>query len=131
VADPIERVFALLDWYRDAMVAGECRRGCPVGNLALEVADRHPEVRPDIHANFVHWAAGIEKWLREAGDRLVTDIDPAALSRFVLTIMEGALMQARASADLAAFDDSVRTLRDYFQRLAAPASGAASREEGT
>lgn len=115
--DPIERVFKLLEWYREGMVANECRMGCPVGNLALEVSDTHPDVRPDIGANFCSWAAGIEKWLKEAADRLPEDCDTGALSRFVLTVMEGGLMQARAADNLSAFDDSVDVLRDYFSRL--------------
>src|SRR5881392_2114714 len=34
--DPIERVFALLAWYRAGMEQTHCRLGCPIGNLALE-----------------------------------------------------------------------------------------------
>ena len=115
--DPIERIFKLLDWYRDGMESTECRKGCPIGNLALEVSDTHPEVRPRIDVNFRNWAAGIERWLDEAADRLPAGCDRGALSRFVLTVMEGGLMQARASDDLAPFDDSVKVLRDYTNRL--------------
>src|SRR4029453_8033839 len=43
--DPIERVFALLDQYRAGMTSNGCKMGCPIGNLALEVADDHPEAR--------------------------------------------------------------------------------------
>jgi AcrR family transcriptional regulator len=117
--DPVERIFRLLDWYREGMVASECRLGCPIGNLALEVSDTYPELRPRIDANFRGWAAGIEKWLQEAAERLPADCDTRALSRFVLTVMEGGLMQARAARDLAAFDDSVQILRDYLKRLLA------------
>src|SRR5262245_12270493 len=35
-ADPIGRVFALLDQYRAGMDRRGCRMGCPIGNLALE-----------------------------------------------------------------------------------------------
>src|SRR5262245_13193012 len=37
VADPIERVFALLGGYRRALVETECSYGCPIGSLALEL----------------------------------------------------------------------------------------------
>jgi AcrR family transcriptional regulator len=117
--DPVERIFRLLDWYREGMVASECRLGCPIGNLALEVSDTHPEVRPQIDANLKGWAAGIESWLQEAADRLPEGCDIRALSRFVLTVMEGGLMQARAAKELTAFDDSVQVLRHYFTHLLA------------
>jgi len=116
-SDPIERIFALLAWYRATIEQSRCRLGCPIGNLALELSDTHPEVRPAIDVNFRNWAAGIEKWLDQAADRLPSDCDKGALSRFILTVMEGGLMQVRASDDLAPFDDSVRALRDYFERL--------------
>jgi AcrR family transcriptional regulator len=115
--DPVKRIFRLLDWYRDGMTQSGCRLGCPIGNLALEVSDTHPEVRPLLDENFRGWAAGIRRWLKEAGDRLPADLDRDALSRFVLTVMEGGLMQARASDDLAPFDASVRVLRDHVDRL--------------
>jgi len=131
VGDPIDRVFALLDWYRAGLVATGCRLGCPIGNLALEVSDTHPEVRPLIHQNLLNWASGIGRWLEEAGDRLPDDCDRVALADFVLTVMEGAIMQARAAASLEPFDRSVAVLRDHFNRLtidAARPARAASAE---
>ena len=120
--DPLERIFALLNWYRDGLVESSCRLGCPIGNLALEVSDAYPEVRPHIDVNFSHWAEAIESWLVEAGDRLPAGVDRSALSRFVLTVMEGGIMQARAADDLAPFDDSVRQLRAYVDLLSSQAT---------
>ncbi len=121
--DPIERIFRLLDWYRDSMVESGCRLGCPIGNLALELSDTHPQARPKIEANLAGWRAGIRGWLDEAADRLPQDCDREALSYFVLTVMEGGLLQARAADDLAPFDASVAVLRDHFNRLLAAAKG--------
>lgn len=115
--DPIERVFALLALYRVGMEMNQCRMGCPMGNLALEVSDGNPQARALIHANFENWANRVEKWLNDAGDRLPPDVDRARLARFVLTVMEGGLMQARAAGDLKPFDDSVAVLREYFDLL--------------
>ena len=70
--------------------------GCPMGNLALEVSDGHPEARRLIHANFENWARRVEGWLIEAGDRLPAGLNRSRLAHFILTVMEGGLMQARA-----------------------------------
>ncbi len=116
-ADPINRVFALLDQYREGMLQHGCRMGCPIGNLALEVSDGNPDARLLIHRNFENWAARVESWLVEAGDRLPNDLDRGRLAHFVLTVMEGGLMQARAANDLGVFDQSVGVLRDHFDLL--------------
>lgn len=122
--DPIERIFSLLAWYREGMTQTGCRLGCPLGNLALEVSDTYPQVRPHVDVNFVNWAGSIEDWLYEAGDRLPRDLDRRQLSRFVLTVMEGGLMQARAAANLGPFDDSVAQLRAYLDALQTAAKTA-------
>lgn len=116
-ADPIERVFALLDQYRNRIAATSCRMGCPIGNLALEVSDGNPEARALIHRNFENWADRVEGWLVDARDRLPRGTDLRRLARFVLTVMEGGLMQARAAGNLEPYDDSVAMLHDYFTAL--------------
>src|SRR5688572_14486163 len=74
-ADPIERVFALLHQYRARIAANECRMGCPIGNLALEVSDGNPQARELIHRNFENWVGRVEGWLNDAGDALPADLD--------------------------------------------------------
>jgi len=116
-ADPLERIFSLLEQYRDGMKLFGCRMGCPIGNLALEVADDHPEARQLIHRNFANWAAIVKGWLDAAGDRLPPTCNREQLSRMVLTVMEGAIMQARAAGNLQPFDDSVAQFRAYIDAL--------------
>lgn len=115
--DPIERIFALLNRYREGMVKNGCRMGCPIGNLALEVSDSNPDARRLIYRNFESWANRVGSWLVEAGDRLPSDLDHAKLARFILTVMEGGLMQARAADDLDVFDESVAVLREHLDLL--------------
>jgi TetR/AcrR family transcriptional regulator, transcriptional repressor for nem operon len=121
--DPIERIFLLLAWYRAGLEAMGCAIGCPIGNLALEVSDTHPEIRPLIHQNFLNWKAGIERWLADAGDRLPASVDRKDLASLILTVMEGGVMQSRAERTLAPFDASVKQLRQYFDLLLAQRSG--------
>jgi AcrR family transcriptional regulator len=117
VTDPIERVFAVLTGYRMMLDVTQFNLGCPIGNLALEVGDRMPAVREKVALNFANWCKVIENCLDAAGDRLPADLDRAALSRFVLTVMEGGIMQARAHRSMKPYDDTVSQLRDYIGRL--------------
>lgn len=122
--DGIERIFALLANYRTGMEVFQCKMGCPIGNLALEVADDHPPARALIDQNFRNGAAVIEGWLRSVGDRLPPSADLGQLSRFILTVMEGGIMQARVAGNLVPFDESVDQLRAYFNLLQEQARAA-------
>jgi TetR/AcrR family transcriptional repressor of nem operon len=115
--DPIERVFTLLAWYRGGMQMTGCKLGCPIGNLALELADSHPQVRELIDLNFNNWVTAVRQWLEAAGDRLPADCDRQELAQTVLNTMEGGIMQARSRAGLGPFDAAVNQLRNYVNLL--------------
>ena len=117
VTDPIERVFALLDRYRSHLETTECTYGCPIGSIALELHEPDPAVRTLLAANFAGWVNAIEQCFVEAGDRLPKSVDRRALAIFALTTMEGGVMVSRTDRTLDAFDDAVRMLRDYVNRL--------------
>ena len=123
VTDPIERVFKLLGGYRQHLVNTECQYGCPIGYLALELHEPDPPVREKIAANFTQWVDRIETCLNDAGDRLPADLDRRALAHFVLTTMEGAVMQSRTYRTLDAYDASISQLRTYFDTLQLNAKG--------
>jgi TetR/AcrR family transcriptional regulator, transcriptional repressor for nem operon len=117
VTDPIERVFGILDGYRQGLLATDFRHGCPVGNLALELADTHPAARELLAVNFTGWRKAVEECIAAAAGRLPDSVNRAELALFVLTTMEGAVMLARAYHDIAPYDSAVTQLRDYFERL--------------
>jgi AcrR family transcriptional regulator len=122
VADPIERIFALLAAYRGMLASTDCTYGCPIGSLALELHEPDPPVRELLAINFDGWVDAISGCLAEAHDRLPRDIDRTGLGQFVLTVMEGGVMQARTHRTLDSFDAGVAALRDYFDRLLEAAS---------
>ena len=93
--DPIERIFAVLDVYRGMLEQTGCGTGCPIGNLALEMTEARPEILDKVRLNFDNWCHEIERCFDAAADRLPPDIDRARLARFVLTVMEGGILQAR------------------------------------
>jgi TetR/AcrR family transcriptional repressor of nem operon len=117
VADPIERIFGVLEFYRRNLIATGCTYGCPIGRLALEIPEEQFRVHKRLADNFDGWTAAIEKCLEDARDRFRADLDRKTLSQFVLTVMEGGVMQSRAHRNLEPFDASVKHLRDYFRLL--------------
>ena len=130
VPDPIDRVFALLGGYRRLLTTTDCQYGCPIGYLALELHEPDPPVRERLAANFSQWVDRIETCLDQAGDRLPADLDRRALAHFVLTTMEGAVMQARTYRSIETFDQSIAQLRAYVDALEARAAAAATTRGG-
>ena len=117
VEDPIERIFALLAAYRGMLERSDCLYGCPIGSLALELHEPDPPVREALAVNFEGWVRHVKACLDEAGPRLPPGTDTQRLAVFVLTVMEGGVMQARTHRSLATFDAGVECLRDYLNRL--------------
>lgn len=113
--DPVARVFAVLEGYRGLLQGSGCRYGCPIGNLALEMSERSEEVRAAVAANFRSWRRMIETCLKAASDRFPAGTDFEAMSAFILSVMEGAVMQARTFRSLAPFDASMSLLRKYLE----------------
>jgi AcrR family transcriptional regulator len=117
VEDPVDRIFALLAAYRGMLLESDCLYGCPIGSLALELHEPDPPVRELLAQNFLNWTRAIEGCLRDAGDRLPGGLDLRGLSEFILTTMEGAVMQARTHRDIAFFDRSIEQLRQHMTLL--------------
>ncbi len=117
VHDPIERIFGLLDGYREQLLATKYQRGCPIGNLALEISNDLPAARELVAANFSAWQRVIESCLEDAAGRLPAGFDRKQAALFVLATMEGAVMLARTYRSLQPYDSAVSQLRDYFTRL--------------
>ncbi len=115
--DPIERVFEVLKDYRERVRSTQCTYTCPIGSLALEVGHTVPRAREKIARNFEEWRSAIQGCFEAAGDRFGPDVDRAGLATLVLTVMEGAVMQARTHRNVELFDASVAQLERYIRGL--------------
>jgi AcrR family transcriptional regulator len=117
--DPIERIFGILSGYRERLIATDCRYGCPLGRLALEIEAENLPAHQLIARNFSAWTGAVRGCLDAARDRLPRGVDIDALATFVLTTMEGGVLQSRSHRSIEPFDQSVSQLRKYFACLLA------------
>lgn len=115
VEDPVERIFALLAAYRGMLLESDCLYGCPIGSLALEIHEPDPPVRELLAQNFTNWTVAIQGCLDDAG--LPGGVDRKGLAEFILTTMEGAVMQARTHREIGYFDRSIEQLRQHMALL--------------
>ncbi len=118
--EPVARIFAILAGYRDRIIQTECRYGCPLGRLALEV---DPENRPAhdlIARNFQGWITVIRECLQRIKPELPEQTDPESLATYVLAVMEGGVMLSRSYGSVEPFDRAVAQLREHFRMLLRP-----------
>jgi hypothetical protein len=117
--DGITRVLAILDGYRRSLIETNCTYGCPIGRLALEIEPANAAAMDLIAKNLGGWTAAVEGLLLQERERFRQGTDFRALAQFVLTVMEGGVMQARARRNIEPFDASVQQLRQYLALLTA------------
>ena len=109
---PLDEVFGLLESYRARLIDTDCTYGCPIGRLALEIDPENTPAHALIARNFDGWTAEVAGALRRANVRAPDDV-----AVFVLTVMEGAVMQARAHRSVDLFDTCIRQLRMHIKAL--------------
>ena len=90
---------------------------CPIGRLALEIDPARRKIHKKIAANFDGWTAAVRQCLQDATHRFPSGTDFDQLAQFVLTVMEGGVMQARAHRSIIPFDSSVEQLRHHLDHL--------------
>ena len=115
-ADPVEQIHAFLDRLVEIHRRRNCVGGCPMGNLASELSDVHEGFRQRLAEIFEHWRVKLADAL-EGGrrrERLRADLDTAAAAGFVVASLEGAILMAKVTRDIAVLEKSVAELKQYL-----------------
>jgi TetR/AcrR family transcriptional repressor of nem operon len=129
-ADPVDRIFAILAGYRGRILQTDCKYGCPLGRLALEI---DPENRPAhrlIAENFQGWIGAVRECVEQMKGRLPKNTDRDALATYVLAVMEGGVMLSRSYGSVEPFDRAVKQLRQHFALLLGSKEGTATKTKG-
>src|SRR3984893_14570854 len=116
--EPVERIFAILAGYRGRILQTDCKYGCPLGRLALEI---DPENRPAhqlIAENFQGWIGAVRECIEQIKG-VPEDTDPEALATYFLGVVEGGVRRSRSKASVEPFDRCIAQLREHFRLLLA------------
>ncbi|MDT3443395.1 TetR family transcriptional regulator C-terminal domain-containing protein [Pseudofrankia sp. BMG5.37] len=96
--------------------------GCPLGNLAGELAGRDEATRADLSACFERWQAyltqGLER-MRTRGE-LVPDAEPEFLALAVFTSLQGGVLLARTHRDVLPLRVALDAAYAHLRSFAAP-----------
>jgi hypothetical protein len=93
----LDSLEALRAW-RDLLVEGrrqiQCQGGCPLGSLAGELFEAHPECREDLVDGFDQWEGAIQAGLQTMHKRgdLRRSADPDRLATALLAAIQGGLV---------------------------------------
>src|SRR5215469_18854371 len=63
VDEPLGRIFAILAGYRERIVGTDCRYGCPLSRLALEIDPENAPAHGLIAENFRGWIGAVKECL--------------------------------------------------------------------
>ena len=117
VEEPLGRIFAILAGYRQRILATDCKYGCPLGRLALEIDPENAPAHDLIARNFQGWIEAIKECLEAMRPSLAPETDLDALATYVLVVMEGGVMLSRSYRSVDPFDRAVSQLRAHFRLL--------------
>jgi TetR/AcrR family transcriptional repressor of nem operon len=115
--EPLGRIFAILAGYRHRIVATDCKYGCPLGRLALEIDPENAPAHALIAQNFSGWIEAVRECLREMQPALPAGADLDALATYVLVVMEGGVVLSRSYRSVEPYDRAVAQLREHFRLL--------------
>ncbi|MET8862135.1 helix-turn-helix domain-containing protein [Nonomuraea sp. NPDC049421] len=105
----VPAVRALLDSYVATCLADELRRGCMVVNSAVEFAARDPAVLAKVAASWTELETALTGALvrARAQGEIPSGKDPQALAAFLLVLLQGLQVLARADPDPRRLRDAV------------------------
>ena len=127
--EPVERIFGILAGYRDRILQTDCKYGCPLGRLALEIDPENWPAHRLIAENFQCWIGAVRDCIDQVKHRFPKGTDPDALATYVLAVMEGGVMISRSYGSVEPFDRAVKQLRQHFALLLPAQKPAPSRSK--
>lgn len=109
---PLQRIRNYLKDGVSGMTQCQCMRGCPIGNLSLELAGHNETFRARLDAVFRDWHKRFTRCFaeaREAGE-IAADVDVKQLADVMLSGWEGAILRAKVMKSAA----PMRTFVEVF-----------------
>ncbi|WP_405160983.1 TetR/AcrR family transcriptional regulator [Nocardia sp. NBC_01499] len=118
VSRPPDRWFdALFGWWVAVLPASSFRTGCPIVGAAL--AESEPDVQASAGAVFADWHEKLGTGFAEAG---MSAEDASSFASFVISAMEGAIVQSRAVKSTKPLTDAQQHLSVLLDRYLPPVS---------
>ena len=125
---PLHQVDAFFETLLSTHRARNCVGGCPLGNLATELADSHEGFRRRLAQAFDLWREYLAGALARAraDGVLLASADPDGLARFLVAGLEGAILMTKVQKDIRVLETCVRELRRHLALYREPSGSPAA-----
>ncbi len=113
---PLAQIRCFLDRVVEMQRERNCVGGCPLGNLAAELSDLHEGFRARLSEVFSVWRKRLTQALGEAQRRrdVHAECRPEAVAHFLVAALEGAMLMAKLTKDIAVMEQCIRELKRYL-----------------
>jgi AcrR family transcriptional regulator len=111
----LEKLLVYPDTYRNFLELPFLKAGCPVLNTSTEADDTHPQLREKAANALDFWKKSVERLIQkgiELGD-IKPDTNAAAFAIVLMSLVEGAVMQAKVTGQTAPLHVSM----DYLTKI--------------
>ena len=123
-ADPLQQVFRRLDAIQEMVHRREnLKGGCIIGNMSTALSDCHDGFRKRLAECFDEMAQEFLPHLEAAArqKRVTRPTNHASeLARYIVTVVEGAIMQARTLGDAKLLPRQLAYLKDHLKKCLDP-----------
>jgi TetR/AcrR family transcriptional repressor of nem operon len=118
-SDPLQRVYGYVDRFIELSDNPESPSGCLLGNFTQELSDTHPEIRSLCARRFAEWAATLKQDLDEAKAKYApkAPFDTQSLAEYLIAVLQGSQILAKAKQDKGVFRQNLRHFRRYIKTL--------------
>ena len=126
-------IFAWLDQIVADYHSGAYVDGCPLGNLANELAAQNEELRLNIQATFANWESSLTQGLRslQTAGHLRRDLEPTELATFCVAAIEGSLLLAKTEKSIGPLTATVSQIRNLLKMSSIGASKSRPKVRGS
>jgi TetR/AcrR family transcriptional regulator, transcriptional repressor for nem operon len=113
---PLQRIRAYFEAVIEQNVSCGVRKGCLLGNFAIELAPHSSEIARAVTVALDNWSAAVAQALAQAQDagEVPQDADVEALARYLVDGYEGAATRAKLIGDRAPMDEFIRTTFEFL-----------------
>ncbi len=89
-----------------------CVKGCPFGNLAIEMSGVNEKFRGSLSAFFIRWEKTIEDCISEGinNGEFRDDISPKIIAQLILSHLEGAVMMVKTHRSIDPLSSGSKTI---------------------